>query len=60
MCCASLHEAVTEKHYPTLAPLCVNNPYLLYAPNFLTVPGKRANRNLSAEILSFFMLPSHL
>jgi hypothetical protein len=36
MCCASLLETVTEKNYPTLAPLCVNNPYFLYAPYFPT------------------------
>jgi hypothetical protein len=38
---------VTEKTCPTLAPLCVNNLYILYAPNFLIVPGKRGNRKLS-------------
>jgi hypothetical protein len=50
MCCASLHEAVTEKNYPTLAPLCVNNPYFLYAPHFLIVPGKRANRPCEFQV----------
>jgi hypothetical protein len=46
MCCASLYEAVTEKNYPTLAPLCVNNPYFLYAPYFL-MSGKPGYRKLS-------------
>ena len=38
MCCASLLETVTEKTCQILAPLCVNNPYFLYAPYFPTVP----------------------
>ncbi len=38
MCCASLHETVTEKTYPKLAPLRVDNPYFLYAPYFPIVP----------------------
>jgi hypothetical protein len=38
MRCASLLETVTEKNYPTLAPLSVNNPYFLYAPYFPLEP----------------------
>lgn len=41
MCFPSLHEAVTEKTCPTLAPLCVNNPYFLYVPYFPIVLGYR-------------------
>jgi hypothetical protein len=47
MCCASLLETVTQKNWPELAPLWVNNPHFLCAPYIPIVPGQRTNRKLT-------------